>query len=124
MDHLSTTKETVHRAKDPLSLIDDLKRELDLHLFAVREQREKHPDSPPYIITEKNLNLLYDHFQAIREGGERIDYNTFSSAMDKIEELIKKLRMPVQFRRTDILNDLRDILEGLERTIREREKKS
>ncbi|MBN1309243.1 MAG: hypothetical protein JXA18_15065 [Chitinispirillaceae bacterium] len=124
MDHSTAIKETTHRVKTTLSQIDSIKREIDLHLVAVREQREKHPDSPPYTITEKNLNLLYDRIQTVIEAGEQIDYNTFSSAMEKIEELIKKLRIPVQFRRTDILNDLHEILEGFDRTLRERENKS
>ena len=122
MDHLSTTKDALHREKNTLMHIEDLKRELTIHLSAVREQRENHPDSAPYTITEKNLNLLHDRFQAIVEEGERIEYDTFTGAMQKIDELIKKLRLPVQFRRTDILNDLFEILEGLERTIREKQK--
>jgi hypothetical protein len=123
MDHHSTTKEPVHREDGTLAKINNLKRLLSRHLFAVREQREKHPDSPSYAITEKDVNLLYDQFQAIREEGERIDYNTFTIAMEKIDELLKKLRIPVQFRRTDILNDLNEILQGLEQTIRDKTKK-
>ncbi len=124
MNHFATTKESIQRLESTFSRIKDLKHELSVHLSAVREQREKHPHSAPYIISEKNLNLLYDHFQILREDGERIDYNIFTDAMEKIEELLKKLHTPVQFRRTDILNDISEILSGLESTLKEKTVKS
>ena len=123
MDHHSTTKESIHREDGTLAKINNLKRILSQHLFAVREQREKHPDSPSYSISEKDVNMLSDQFQAICEEGERVDFNTFTNAKEKIDELLKKLRIPVQFRRTDIIGDLSEILLGLEQTIRDKTKK-
>jgi|GEM_PF-5153259 len=123
MNNSSTITEVKHGADGVISQIDDLKRELNLHLYAVREQRNKHPNGTPYTISEKSLNKLYDHFQLVRELGERIDFNRFSEAMVRIEELLKKLRTPVQFRRTDILNDLNDIVNELEMTVKKRTQK-
>lgn len=120
MNNSSTVTEVKHGTGGVISQIDDLKRELNLHLYAVREQRNKHPNCTPYVISEKSLNKLYDHFQLVRELGERIDFNRFSEAMVRIEELLKKLRTPVQFRRTDILNDLNDIVNELEMTVKKR----
>ena len=91
-----------------------------MHLTAVRDQREKHPHSKPYTITEKMVNLFNDDFQAIREQGDRIDYDTFSEAALQIDELLKKLRTPVQYRRTDILNDLSAILDNIEQKIKDK----
>lgn len=124
MEHAAATKEIVQRVDDTLAQIKGLKNELNKHLYAVREQRERHPHCEPYTISDRNLNQLNDHFQAIREHGERLDYNTFTNAMGKIDELIQKLRTPVQFRRADILNDLHEILDGLEQTVKVKGKKS
>jgi flagellar biosynthesis/type III secretory pathway chaperone len=123
MEHATATREIVQRVDDTLSQIKGLKNELAKHLYAVREQRERHPHSEPYTITDRNLNQLSDHFQTIREHGERLDYNTFTNAMGKVDELIQKLRTPVQFRRADILNDLHEILDGLEQTVKVKGKK-
>jgi len=117
MENLAATKNTTQRIDTALTLIRELTGELERHLTAVREQRERHPNGEPHSITEKNLSQLSDQFQLIREHGERLDYNTFTNVTDNVEELIKKLRLPVQFRRADILTDLIEILEGLEAVV-------
>jgi hypothetical protein len=123
MEHGTATTEIVQRVDDALAQIKGLKNELNKHLSAVQNQRERHPHAEPYIITERNLNQLYEHFQVIRGYGERIDYNIFTNAMAKVDDLIEKLHTPVQFRRADILGDLHEILDGLEQTIKTKGKK-
>ncbi len=123
MDHNSRVKESVDRQNEAIVKINNLKRVINRHLVGVREQREKYPDGQPYIISDKELNQLYDMFDALCEEGERIDFNVFNKAMEKIDELLKKLRMPVQFRRADILNDINEILLNLEQSVLNRSKK-
>jgi molecular chaperone GrpE (heat shock protein) len=117
MENLAVTKDTVQRIDDTLQGIRGLTNELNRHLSSVRAQRERHPQGEPYLITEKNLARISEQFQQIREYGERFDFNTFTNVMDNAEDLLKKLRMPVQFRRADIIIDLLELLDGLEQAI-------
>jgi cell fate (sporulation/competence/biofilm development) regulator YlbF (YheA/YmcA/DUF963 family) len=117
-------KDKIQHVDEALVQIKGLKTELSKHLKAAREQREQYPRCEPYAITEKSISQIYDHFQTVRDRGERIDYNTVTTAMTRIDDLLEKLHAPVQFRRTDILGDLSDILDTLETTIKVKARKS
>lgn len=112
-----TLRATNRLTEDTLTQINSLKDAVKVHLRAVRDQRQQHPHGRPYSISEDALDNLYDKADKIRESGELINFNIFSCDVDQIEKLLKKLRTPIQYRRTDILSDLLAVLEHLEQSL-------
>jgi hypothetical protein len=118
MHHQSITKESGQLIKETVARLNSLKEEIYQHLCAVREQREKHPNSNPYTINNDTIDELFRKCDSIRDYGEQIDINAFTTSLGQVETLLKKLRTPIQFRRTDILGDLYAVLNNLGKTIK------
>lgn len=118
MHHQTATKESVQLIKETASHLNSLKQEVYQHLCAVRKQREKHPNSTPYSINDETIDELFSKCETIRGYGEQIDINSFTTSLGQVETLLKKLRRPIQFRRTDILGDLYAVLHNLEKSIK------
>lgn len=115
MKHVAITKESTRVQQDITLLIGDVKRDISRHLEAVKKQRSDYPAAPVYAISEEQINHLFEKCALLRENGEQLDFITYSKALDQAETLLKKLRAPIQFRRTDILGDLSDLLTTLEK---------
>jgi hypothetical protein len=120
MDFHSPAEKATKKTTEISTLFVELKKTLTAHLDAVRKQRENHPASKPYHITEQMIKNLDESFEAIREEAERFDYTIFSTSAVKVGELLKKLRTPVQYRRADIFNELSEVLETIEQTLKEK----
>ena len=120
MNFQTSVEKTVKKPGDIIAHFQELKHTLKQHHEAVRKQRENHPSSKPYHITELMIRELDESFRMIRAEAERFDFTIFSASALKIDELLKKLRTPVQYRRTDIFNDLFEVLENIEQTLKEK----
>ena len=119
---MTTTENLAQFCESTLFQILNLKRDISMHLAAVKKQRLEHPNTEPYTISEKTIRLLSNDFHSIRELGEKISSEYFNDASDKITTLLKKLYAPVQFRREDIFGDLQTILDDLEHVVRKKAK--
>jgi hypothetical protein len=115
MKHAAMTNECTRVQQDITLLIQDIRHQISRHLEAVKKQRSDYPDAPSYCISEEQINYLFEKCALLRENGEQIDFITYSKALDQAETLLKKLRAPIQFRRSDILGDLSDLLTTLEK---------
>jgi hypothetical protein len=118
MEQQTTVTTLAQLYENTLFQILNLKHDIGIHLNAVRQQRLDHPNSEPYIITEKVIKQLGQNFIEIKEQGIKIDQNSFTDVDSKAIALLKKLRIPVQFRREDIFSDLETILHDLEQIIK------
>lgn len=96
--------------------INQFKEILTMHMNAVTIQRKQHPHGTNYTITDDALSILFKQCDSIRDSGELVNFNIVSCAVDQIEKLLNKLRMPVQYRRTDTIGDLITVLDNLEKS--------
>ena len=117
-----TTSDLAQLCESTLFEILNLKREISTHLAAVKKQRKQHPDADPYHITEKTIKTLAEDFLSIKEQGDKIAFDFFADASEKVASLLKKLQAPIQFRREDIFSDLETILDDLEQEVRKKAK--
>ena len=114
MKNAAITKECTGVQQDIALMIEECKKTVEKHLAAVKKQRLEYPEGLAHTITEGHINELFEMCHQLREYGEQVDFITYSKAMDQAEILVKKLRAPIQFRRTDILGDLIELLTTLQ----------
>lgn len=115
MKNAAITKECTRVQQDITLVIEEFKKTTEQHLVAVQKQRSEYPDGLSHTISENQVNELFEMCHHLRECGEQIDFITYSKALDQAEILLKKLRAPIQFRRTDILGDLIELLTTLQK---------
>lgn len=118
MEHVTTLHVGAALVVETLHLIDQLKTKIRIHLAAVQEQRQLHPHGKAHTISGEELDYMYELCNKIRSSGEAINFTTVSCTVDLLEKMFKKLRTPVQYRRTDILSDLLSAIEHLEQAIK------
>ena len=114
MKHAAITKECTRVEQDIVLMIGEFKQTIETHLTAVKKERAHYPEGVSHVIPEEQLNGLFEMCHRLREQGEQVDFITYSKAIDQAEILLKKLRAPIQFRRTDILGDLMELLTTLQ----------
>lgn len=115
MKNAAVTKECTRVQQDITLMIEEFIKTTEQHFIAVQKQRSEYPDGLQHTISENQINDLFTMCHQLRECGEQIDFITYSKALDQAEILLKKLRAPIQFRRTDILGDLAELLTTLQK---------
>lgn len=120
MSNSYTSEEISQKKETFLSLTEKLKKTLTAHFYAVKAQRERYPHSDSYVISEKDISQMEKMFEEILDYSQKITNENYSEVERNFKENIDKLHIPVQFRRSETLSFLLEILENFEKMVIEK----
>ena len=89
---------------------------LQHHLSAVAAQRQNHPDAELYFVSEEMRLELEQGFEKLRKAATQSGLSISPASVQEMSNLLERLRIPVQHRRTDTFNALLNILDNIEQS--------
>ncbi len=93
------------------------------YLLGVRKHRATYPGGPEYVISDDYINALYRDIHTIKGNSGSYGFEMLSAHAHKAEDVIEKLREPVEVRRDDILEQIREYLDYMNEDIDEIQQK-
>ncbi len=93
------------------------------YLLGVRKHRATYPGGPEYVISDDCINALYRDIHTIKGNSGSYGFEMLSAHAHKAEDVIEKLREPVEVRRDDILEQIREYLDYMNEDIDEIQQK-
>jgi len=96
--------------EDTATRLMELHTEVTAHLEKVNFQRDNHPESHPYQITNDQINRLYRNLHTIKGNGGSYGFDMLSYYAHCAEDELEKLRLPINERRGMILGHLNEHL--------------
>ncbi|MBN1307071.1 MAG: HAMP domain-containing protein [Chitinispirillaceae bacterium] len=109
--------EIVEFTEDTSSRLHGLRAEIVNHLYCVRRQRDTHPATAVYAITKEHVDRLYRDLHTIKGTSGSYGFDMLSYFAHQAEDLLEKLREPVQERRDNILHDINGLLDCMDQSI-------
>ena len=86
------------------------------HLSAVTAQRKNHPDAERYFISEEMRLNLEQMFEKLRNVATQSGFSIRPASVEEMRNLLERLRIPIQHRRTDTFSALLNILDNIEQS--------
>ncbi len=107
-------EEIMEFTEDTSVRLRNLKAEISNHLYGVRQQRSIHPEGKPYSISKENIDRLYRDLHTIKGNSGSYGFDILSQTAHRAEDLIEKLREPLEDRRDIILQELNILLDNMQ----------
>jgi signal transduction histidine kinase/methyl-accepting chemotaxis protein len=83
-----------------------LKDNVQLHKTAVDKMRKEFPDGVPYVISKEQINILYRDIHTLKGNAGSYGFELMSAIAHHLEDLLDKLKEPVETRRDNTLNEM------------------
>ncbi len=93
------------------------------YLSGVRKHRAAYPDGPDYDISDEQINVLYRDIHTIKGNSGSYGFENLSEHAHQSENMLEKLREPVDIRRDDILKQMMEHLDCMNEDIDEIQQK-
>jgi signal transduction histidine kinase/HAMP domain-containing protein len=90
-----------------------LRSELKKHLDGVLHQRRNHPHGPPYLISNEDIDRIYRDIHTIKGNCGSYGFDTIASNAHQVEDILEKLRVPVDERRDNHLKEISDLFDNI-----------
>ncbi|MBN1576558.1 MAG: HAMP domain-containing protein [Chitinispirillaceae bacterium] len=110
-------EEIAEFTEDTSSRLHGLRAEIAGHLYCVRRQRDSHPATPLYSITKEHVDRLFRDLHTIKGNSGSYGFEMLSYFAHEAEDLLEKLREPIQERRDNILHDINGLLDSMDQSL-------
>lgn len=110
-------EEIAEFTEDTTSRMRTIHKAIKKHLDGVNKQRELYPETPPYLISKEDIDRLYHDLHTIKGNGGSYGFEMLSHYAHQAEDLLEKLREPIEDRRDNTLNQMNDYLIKMDSSI-------